>query len=325
MTRSKLSGKEQQEVIRLFRESTETIAELARLYGVSSSTIRRMVKRHLSDEDYDRIVAAKQSVGRRNNSTKSQSVKEASAQEVEVSTATTEQQQIPHRPSKDETVQEEIGTAAETAGRRKRRRSSAPPPLKTPRPVQASAQTATDLDPSEGNLKVSVDSLPKPARPEELAKLIEEIEHDLEDDAHLSGDEVDEDPDLEDFSEDDEDDLEAGPIQEEELHLEPEAVIKVHPLEEASLSRACYLVIDRSAELVTRPLKSFADLGQIPEEEGQSSTLPVFDNHRMARRFSQHSQRILKLPNGNLIKKACTHLYAKGITRLLINGQVYGL
>jgi hypothetical protein len=96
-------------------------------------------------------------------------------------------------------------------------------------------------------------------------------------------------------------------------------------LSEASLPKTCYLVVDRAAELIVRPLKEFSDLGRIPAEEVQEKTLPVFDNHRVARRFSNRSQRVIKVPDGRMLQKTCSHLQAKGITRLLIDGQVYSL
>jgi hypothetical protein len=102
-------------------------------------------------------------------------------------------------------------------------------------------------------------------------------------------------------------------------------MLEVMPFAQAVLPKICYIVVDRTAELVTRPLKDFGDLGQIPADEVQSCTLPVFDNHRIARRFSHRTQRIIKVPNGNMLRSACTQLSAKGITRLLINGHIYAL
>jgi hypothetical protein len=104
------------------------------------------------------------------------------------------------------------------------------------------------------------------------------------------------------------------------------SVIQVLPFTEAPIPRICYLVVDRSAELITRPLKEFGDLGQIPDEEIQEKTLPVFDNHRVAKRYSNpRTQRVIKLPDGRVLQKASSHLRAKGITLLLIDGQVYSL
>jgi len=51
-------------------------------------------------------------------------------------------------------------------------------------------------------------------------------------------------------------------------------------LSEATLPKLCYFSIDRASELITRPPREFGDLGQIPTQEIQQRTLPVFDNHR---------------------------------------------
>ena len=101
--------------------------------------------------------------------------------------------------------------------------------------------------------------------------------------------------------------------------------IHILPLSQASLPRICYLVIDRSAELVVKPLAEFADLGMIPEAEIKQRTLPVFDNHRIAKRFSHRRERVIKVPDGQMLQKTSQHLQDKGITRLLIDGQIYSL
>jgi hypothetical protein len=102
--------------------------------------------------------------------------------------------------------------------------------------------------------------------------------------------------------------------------------IRVTPLSQATLPRTCYIVIDKFAELIVRPLKDFADLGQIPGEEIQQRTLPIFDNHRVAKRFSnQRTQRVIKVPDSKVFHKTCHHLRLKGITRLLVDGSIYSL
>jgi transposase-like protein len=105
--------------------------------------------------------------------------------------------------------------------------------------------------------------------------------------------------------------------------------VRVLPLSEAHLPRMFYIVIDRMAELVTCPLQEFRDLGELPPEEESQETLPVFDNHRIAQRFSRRNpkknQRVIKLPDGRVLAKTSHWLRAKGIQRLLLDGQVYAL
>ncbi|MCC0176565.1 hypothetical protein I4641_06180 [Waterburya agarophytonicola K14] len=99
--------------------------------------------------------------------------------------------------------------------------------------------------------------------------------------------------------------------------------VEILPLSQATFPRICYLVIDRSAELIVKPLAEFADLGDIPQDEVRQRTLPVFDNHRIAKRFSHRRERVIKVPDGNMLQKTSRYLQEKGITRLLMDGQIY--
>ena len=153
-----------------------------------------------------------------------------------------------------------------------------------------------------------------------LGEAIDEVDQivpddDYEDDLDEDDDSLDE-GDLEDWEEDEE----IAPPK-----LRPKAELQVIPLTEANLPNPCYLVVDRLAELITRPLREFGELGQIPETEVQSRTLPVFDNHRVARRFSRRNQRVVKVPDGTVLRKTSAYLQEKGITHLLVDGQIYSL
>ena len=134
--------------------------------------------------------------------------------------------------------------------------------------------------------------------------------------------------DLEDFNDEDEDDEDDDWDEEEDITYPTSSSvsdIQILPLSQASFPRTCYLVIDRAAELIVKPLSEFADLGMIPQEENRQKTLPVFDNHRIAKRFSHRRERIIKVPDGRMLQKTSRYLQDKGITRLLIDGQIYSL
>ena len=148
----------------------------------------------------------------------------------------------------------------------------------------------------------------------DIITLKEMLGEDLED---INEEEDEEDEDDEDWSE------------EENLSYRTQrsqlSDLQILPLSQASLPRTCYLVIDRLAELIVKPLEDFADLGIIPEAEVKQRTLPVFDNHRIAKRFSHRRERVIKVPDGQMLQKTSHHLQEKGITRLLIDGQIYSL
>ncbi len=136
----------------------------------------------------------------------------------------------------------------------------------------------------------------------------------------MFGEDIDDEDDWEEEDWDEDDEV----ISEKIVPYIPDE-IRVLPLSQAVFPRKCYLAIDRSSELITRPLKDFRDLGKIPQEETQQQTLPIFDNHKVAKRFCDRRGKIIKLPNGNILQKTSSYLHAKGITRLLINGKIYSL
>lgn len=127
-----------------------------------------------------------------------------------------------------------------------------------------------------------------------------------------------------------EDDIDLG---EEEDVLEDEepieevttpAVLTILPFAELGIPEMCYIVIDKACEMVTRPLKDFRELGMLPPHQENCRTLPIFNNHRLAHRFSNPHQRIIKMP-GHLLAPTQEKLRQKGISYILFNHRVYSL
>jgi transposase-like protein len=282
MTATKLSDAQKQEIIELYRETEENTVTLADRYGVSSSTVRRILQGAIPVDEYKALVQQKQ---KRSHSQSSKS------------DSTSNRDEEPEEDFDEENFP--------TPSPRRRKRSSSV--------IESDENEEEDEEEDEENY----------ARPRiNFEEILEEELLDSEE--RLDEFDEEEAEDLEDFAEEDEE-------LEEELDAPYglsvpssfQAQVQVLPLSEAVIPKICYLVVDRSTELVTAPLMAFGELGQIPAEESQEKTLPVFDNHRVAKRFSARNQRILKVPDGKMLKQASSYLQAKGISRLLIDGQVY--
>lgn len=354
MTRSKLSDSEKLEIVSLFEQQHETIPALAQRYQVSSSTIRRLLKQAVSEVS-DEVSSATTAVpAAESPSSEPHREEEALPQKMppqRVKPRLQRSRDIASETSPAVAVEEllePVVTPAPVApivpdsGKRPgrgRRRSQASASVPT-KPIPAANAADIERQPLgtaevfDAGLPLNSDTdgfeaAPFPAvvpAPDEIEAILEDIGRGLELKRSNAVDEAEEDEDdFDDLNDeaDDFEDLRGLPVT--GVQLKPEEFLEVMPLAEATLPKTCYLVIDRTAELVTRPLKDFGELGQIPEEEVQACTLPVFDNHRVARRFSHRTQRVIKVPNGNMLKTACLQLSAKGITRLLVNGHIYAL
>ncbi|CAD5944506.1 hypothetical protein PCC9214_02148 [Planktothrix tepida] len=323
MTSTKLSESEKQEIIRLYQEvPEETTITLAERYGVSSSTVRRVLQNAVPKDVYDILTTQKQRLHRAGKrSLEDQGDLDIAETQLTLDLETPE----PVEVSRESTL----------ILPRKRKRSSA---LES-EPIESNASHflgADSIQTQTSNYQPST-----PGLEELLAKdLLDSRGHvfgdyeDNEDDEENQEDEEDEDGEnhneedyLDEFGDDEDEDEDEDDNRHNLFSHSPTsggtALVKILPLTETALPRTCYLVIDRSSELIAKPLRAFSELGTIPEEEILEKTLPVFDNHRVASRFSGRNQRVFKVPDGRLLRKAAPYLQAKGITRLLIDGQVY--
>ncbi|QLE54457.1 hypothetical protein [Nostoc sp. TCL26-01] len=408
----KLTNSDKQEILKLYRETAETTSTLAERYDVSNSTISRLLKSTLAEDEYEYLVSLKRAArtpeGRAQVSY--DQVPFLSQPEPEVAIPSRGKVELPQLIAQPEVLPEDkkptpaIKKARQVAkptslpeeeeqptplikkARRVIKPTSLPEEAEQPTPLIKKARQVPkptslpeeeeqptpvikkarrvikptslpeeveqptseirkvrrrSLTEDEANEPIArqleipvvkspkISSIPDPLLEDQnsqvnaIAQMLGEDLLDESDDLDDLDDDLDEDLDEEDYEDDDEDLEEARPLVTRRRF--GDVSVQVLPLSVASLPKTCYLVIDRSSELITRPLKDFGDLGQIPSIETQQRTLPVFDNHRVAKRFSTKRDRVIKVPDSKMLHKARTHLQAKGITRLLIDGQVYSL
>jgi transposase-like protein len=275
MSPRKLTDDDKQEILKLYRQTEETTSTLADRYGVSSSTISRFLKNHLTNAEYEDLIQQKR-LARTSKPTLS----------LDLPLLTTE---LPIEPE------------------------PASPPLTEEANLPTQETQEWEIAPLEPKQVLKTEEI-APASSGSVIAIEEILGEDI-----VPLDELDDDDDFEEDWDDEE--VETDYSQSFSTTIN----VKVLPLSAAAFPKTCYLVIDRAAELIARPLKEFGDLGKIPAEEFQQKTLPIFDNHRVARRFSNRSQRVIKVPDGRMLHKTRAYLKAKGITRLLIDGQIYSL
>lgn len=313
MTPTKLSDSDKREIIRLYRQSHENTITLAKHYGVSSSTVRRILQSALSEREYESLVQQKQ-------------------------------KRLPDRPIISQDTPMKVDSSSSVTDSYPLSRSVAPSMPTTlrqriPKPSLSASSPVADIG-DQGHLYLDFDVAgaselrdQNPVTPSDYMDLSEDLKVIVPAAGVLGGEDFrdfDEDEDdLDDFDGEDDSLLEASllglPSSDDSLQLRGHTQIQILPFSLASVPKICYLVVDRAGELITRPLKSFGELGQIPPEELRQTTLPVFDNHRVAMRFATGNQRVFKIPDGKMLQKTAPYLQAKGITRLLIDGQIYCL
>lgn len=352
MAPTKLTEADKTSILSMYRQPQETTSTLAERYGVSNSTISRLLKASLPKDEYSVLIqqkrgstdktvvvpAAVPKVDAPPPKAKPRSKKpaepkpavvtttedEASAEEASIEEASTEEALTP-------TVDEAPASPAKPTRKRRSSSAKAAPTQSGAEPVEPVEADSTDLpEPAQLSLPDPDEAPEKPARP--VLKSAQAApaaaggdidDDDWDDDDPVLGDDYEDDDDSDDDDDDDEAYSWDGGDKAATPHLE---TLEISPLTADVLPPLCYVVVERtSSELVVLPLRTFAELGQIPEAEGDSRTLPVFENHNVARRFSRRNQRVVKVPDGTLLQTTSPYLQAKGITRLFIDGQVFSI
>jgi hypothetical protein len=325
MSPAKLSDADKQTMVDLYRQTPATSSTLAERFGVSNSTVSRLLKNALSSSEYETLIQEKRA-GRGNKADAQLSL---SLNPPDVPGVVEIADPMPVTPSPSPVS----SAAPNIIGKRRRTRSTktlaepmidnevaadSAPPLPSPSLIVPSSPVVSAPTPVPTAL-TKVANRPQIVAIKSAA--LDEIVKELDDDFSSDDDELEDD--LEDLEEDDD---------EEEDDNEPimmigknGKVVSVKPFKDAVLPKSCYLVIDRLSELIVRPLKDLTATGTIPETEVRQRTLPIFDNHRVARRFSLRTQRVIKVPDSELFRKTTRSLKAKGITRIFLDGQVYTL
>jgi len=138
--------------------------------------------------------------------------------------------------------------------------------------------------------------------------------------------------DADEFGDDDDDFADDG-LDDDEADLEAELADpapafslsqgerpQTKPLLPGLLPSSVYMLVDKTVELQARPLREFPELGALPEEELELQALMLFTNPRQAKRQCGRSQRVIKVPDSEVLQRRSSYLVAQGITRLVIEG-----
>ena len=365
MSSKKITAADKLEIVDFYRHGGDTTASLANRYGVSNSTISRILKTGIAEAEYEVLIQQKRGL---KVEIEDEYVSRIVAPAIDIP-ATPPINSDLFQPNADlldtvptlilPVISSSTSTTEEDSSvpRKLRRRSSAPLTIVSDEPITVTEieepTVVRTLPEISSSVFISTSDNVEPPPPISRTPVLREILADSESRyappivAEIPADELDEDDDNdtedvnalaamfgEEVSDDDEEDEEDEddsttvdrPLDPNQLLTKDRLHVQITPLSQATLPRTCYIVIDKFAELIVRPLKDFADLGQIAGEETQQRTLPIFDNPRVAKRFSnQRTQRVIKVPDSKVFYKTTQHLKLKGITRLLVDGNIYSL
>ncbi|MFZ9289041.1 MAG: helix-turn-helix domain-containing protein [Vulcanococcus sp.] len=137
----------------------------------------------------------------------------------------------------------------------------------------------------------------------------------LEDDEEYGDDDIDEDS-----FEDDDDEEVSSTFNLKAGGASNQALVDPIPLLPGLLPSSVYMLVDKVVELQAKPLNEFPELGSLPETEQERQALMLYTNPRQAKRQCGRSQRVIKVPDSDVLQRRSSYLVAQGITRLVVEG-----
>ena len=118
--------------------------------------------------------------------------------------------------------------------------------------------------------------------------------------------------------------LEISPL-DYEIDNFPQKDLSSVPIEEIEFPKTVYMIVDKKIELEIKLLKDFPTWGFLPEDDLNRKTIEIYFDLKLAKRFCNKEQKVIKVPNTNVFKIAAPFLISKGISRIVSDDLLIAL
>lgn len=118
--------------------------------------------------------------------------------------------------------------------------------------------------------------------------------------------------------------VEIAPL-EYEIDNIPQKDLTSMPISEVDLPKIVYMIVDKKIELETKFLKEYPDWQFLSQEELNRKTIQIFNDLKVAKRFCNANQKVLKVPNTDVFRIAAPILLEKGISRIVSDDKLISL
>ena len=97
------------------------------------------------------------------------------------------------------------------------------------------------------------------------------------------------------------------------------------PITAMDFPNTVFIVVDKKIELEVKYLKDYPDWQFLSNEDLNRKTIEIFDDLKVAKRFCNKEQKVIKVPNTNVFKIVAPILLSKGITRIVNSDKLISL
>ncbi len=97
------------------------------------------------------------------------------------------------------------------------------------------------------------------------------------------------------------------------------------PISEINLPNVVYMVVDKKIELEIKFLKDYPAWSFLSEDELERRTIQIFNDLKIAKRYCDKEQKVIKVPNSQVFKIVAPILVSRGISRIVNDDNLISL
>ena len=96
-------------------------------------------------------------------------------------------------------------------------------------------------------------------------------------------------------------------------------------ISDINFPKVVYMIVDKKIELETKYLKDYPEWEFLSQDELKRKTIQIFYDLKIAKRFCNNEQKVIKVPNTNVFKVVAPLLKSKGISRIVSDDKLIAL
>ena len=97
------------------------------------------------------------------------------------------------------------------------------------------------------------------------------------------------------------------------------------PIEDIDLPKTVFMIVDKKVELEIKYLKDYPKWQFLSQEELTRKTIEIYLDIKIAKGFCGKDQKVIKVPNTNVLKLVAPILLSRGISRIISSDKLIAL
>ena len=96
-------------------------------------------------------------------------------------------------------------------------------------------------------------------------------------------------------------------------------------ISKVTFPKMVYMIVNKKVELETKYLKDYPEWQFLSQDELKRKTIEIYFDLKVAKNYCGKEQKIIKVPNTDVFKKAAPILISKGISRIISSDKLIAL